>query len=113
MRRNRERVVALEKEYEELKRVINLKTSLPEDIDALRVFHAAYIEKESELASERKRREELQRELHSKDAIEKVFVAKDAFKRLTAIDKLASAPAFDKVANSTAGRLTFTRQLHP
>lgn len=73
-----------------MKRVINQKTSLPEDIDALKVFHAAYIEKETELNAERRKREELQRELHSKDAIEKVFVGKEAFKRLTAIDKLAS-----------------------
>jgi endonuclease III-like uncharacterized protein len=49
MRVHRERVVAIEKEYEELKRVINQKTSLPEDIDALKVFHAAYLEKENEL----------------------------------------------------------------
>lgn len=44
-----------------MKRVINQKTSLPEDIEALKVFHAAYIEKEQELISERRKREELQR----------------------------------------------------
>lgn len=90
MRKNKERVSAIEKEYEELKRVINQKTSLPEDIEALKVFHAAYMEKENELIAERRKREELQRELHSKDAIEKVFVDKNAFKRLTAIDKMSN-----------------------
>lgn len=56
----------LEKEYEELKRVIKHRTSLPEDIEALKVFHAAYLEKENELIEEKKKREEVQRELHSK-----------------------------------------------
>lgn len=45
MRKNRERVVAIEKEYEELKRVLGQKTSLPEDIEALKVFHDAYLER--------------------------------------------------------------------
>lgn len=90
LRKHRDRVTAIEKEYEELKRVITQKTSLPEDIDALKVFHAAYLAKEHELLAERRRREDLQRELHSKDAIEKVFTAKEAFKKLTVVDKFAA-----------------------
>ena len=40
---------------------MNQRTSLPEDIEALKVFHAAFLEKEAESLLERKRREELQR----------------------------------------------------
>ena len=40
------------------------------------MFHAAYLEKEGELIAEKKKREEIQRELNSKVAIEKVFIAK-------------------------------------
>ena len=44
--RHERRVNALQKEYNELKRVIGQKTSLPEDIEALKIFHRAYIEKQ-------------------------------------------------------------------
>lgn len=82
LRKNADNIRLIEKEYEELRNVTKQQTSLPEDIEALKVFHAAYLQKELELEQERKKREELQRELASKDAIDKVFAEK-SFKRLT------------------------------
>jgi hypothetical protein len=97
VRKNKQRINILEKEYEELKRVIKQRTSLPEDMEALKVFHAAYLEKENELIAERKKREEVQRELHSKEAIDKVFVGKEVFKKFTVLDKMAQTSKGFKV----------------
>ena len=55
------RVKALEKEYNELRNVVGQKTSLPEDIEALKVFHAAFLQKEQELEKAHKRSNLLER----------------------------------------------------
>ena len=46
------------------------------------MFHGAYIEKEQELAKANKRMELLERELMSKDAIDKVFAEKAYSRRV-------------------------------
>lgn len=53
------------------------KTSLPEDIEALKTFHAAYLRIEEELTIERGKREQLARDLAAKDAVDKVFMGKE------------------------------------
>ena len=39
----------IEKEYAELKKVMKERTSLPEDIEALKIFHKGYLKLEEEL----------------------------------------------------------------
>ena len=50
---HKERAKHQEKEYKELTKVVAEKTSLPEDVEALKVFHEAFLRKEEELKKER------------------------------------------------------------
>lgn len=49
IQKHNSRVELVEKEYHELKRIVKERTSLPEDVEALKVLHKGYLKLEEEL----------------------------------------------------------------
>lgn len=49
IKKHNKRIELIEKEYNELKRIVKERTSLPEDVEALKVLHKAYVKLEEEL----------------------------------------------------------------
>lgn len=52
-----------------MKTIVKERTSLPEDVEALKVLHKGYLKLEEQLEKERQLKKSVQRELQSKCAI--------------------------------------------